>query len=460
MNRKEKGMRSSKVTGTFSLLLPVAIAAQGLFESAGNVGNDSAFGDKQPKAVVINGYAKGAFFGGRDNADKTIVSGSYAQTALKLNAEKSGLGRTFAEVRLNAGFSRGSPITAFDVREAWAAVSSGMFDVRLGRQIISWGRADAINPTSTITPKDETVLSSEFDDTRLGNELIQAKVKIGPSSVQGIWIPYYRPDVLPIAGAKIPSGITIGDPIYPDNQFKNGGYALRLECTLSSVDGSLSYFNGFGTLPGLDFTLSQTGLSLFPHAYRMQAGGADFSTAIGPFGVRGEAAIKYPFDDYEEKAYVPNPYAQYVLGLDKTMGNVSVLAQYCGFYTIHFKEIEYPVLTDPFDPIARAQFVSVMAANEIERMNRLFNGTSDKISHSLVGNAQWNALYETLHLKLAGMYNFTTEDYAVNPSASYDIADAVSLIVGGRYIDGPEGNLNNMISNLMSFVYTDLKVSF
>ena len=58
------------------------------------------------------------------------------------------------------------------------------------------------------------------------------------------------------------------------------------------------------------------------------------------------------------------------------------------------------------------------------------------------------------------MYNFTTEDYAVNPSASYDIADAVSLIVGGRYIDGPEGNLNNMISNLMSFVYTDLKVSF
>ena len=453
-------MRLPKLIGAFCLVLPVVIFAQGLFESAGNVGNDSASGDKQSKALAINGYVKGAFFGGQDNAENTIVSGSYAQAALKLNAEKSGMGRAYAEVRLNAGYTRGSPITACDVREAWAAVSPGMIDIRLGRQIISWGRADAINPTNNITPKDETVLSSEFDDTRLGNELIQVRSKIGPSSIQGIWVPYYRPDVLLIAGAKIPSGISISDPVYPENLFKNGGYALRLECTLPSADGSLSYFNGYGTLPGFDVTLSQAGLSLFPHAYRMQVGGADFSTAIGSFGVRGEAAIKYPIEDYDEKAYIPNPYAQYVIGLDKAIGNVSVLAQYCGCYTIHFKEIEDPVLIDPFDPIDRAQFVSAMAANEIGRINRLFTGTFDEVSHSLIGNAQWNTLYETLHFKLAGMYNFTTEDYVVNPSASYDIADAISLNVGGCYLDGPKGNLNNMISNLMSFVYTELKVSF
>lgn len=446
------------------LMLPATIPAQGLFENAGNDSSGTAASGKQSKAFEMNGYVKGALFGGRNNADSVIISGSYAQAALKLNAEKSGIGRALAEVRLNAGFGRGSPFAAIDVREAWGDVSPGPFDIRLGRQIISWGRADAINPTNNITPKDETVLSSEFDDTRLGNELLQVKAKIRQLSIQGIWVPCYRPDVLPLSGAKIPAGIIIADPIYPDVRFSNGGYALRLEYNGQTIDGSLSYFNGYATLPGFDFAFSQTGLSLIPRAYRMYAAGADFSTAIGSFGLRGEAAVKYPFDDYNDDSnknvYIPNPYAQYVLGLDKSIGNWSVLIQYSGLYVINFEKIEVPMLIDPYDPAAQAFYASALAAAEIKRLNRLFTGTSDEISHSLTGNVQWNTLHETLHLKIAGMYDFTTKDYGVNPSASYDIADAISLTVGGRYLDGPKGNLNNMISNLMSFVYTELKWSF
>ena len=100
------------------------------------------------------------------------------------------------------------------------------------------------------------------------------------------------------------------------------------------------------------------------------------------------------------------------------------------------------------------------ASAEIQRLNRLFTGTAENVSHSLTANIQWNTLYETLHLKIAGMYDFTTKDYAMSPSASYDIADAINLTVGGRTIDGPDGQLNHMVSNLMSFVYTELKISF
>jgi hypothetical protein len=442
------------------LMLPAKIPAQGLFENAVNGSNDSASGDKQSKAFAMSGYVKGALFGGRDNADNAIVSGSYAQAALKLNTEKSGIGRAFAEARLNAGYGRGSAFAAIDVREAWGDVSPGPFDIKLGRQIISWGRADAINPTNNITPKDETVLSSEFDDTRLGNELLQVRAKIGKLSMQGIWVPCYRPDVLPLSGAKIPSGIAIADPVYPDVRFSNGAYALRLEYTASVLDGSVSYFNGYATLPGFDYSLSQTGMSIIPRAFRMQAAGADFSTAIGSFGLRGEAAVKYPFDDYRKEVYVPNPYVQYVLGLDKSLGNWSLLLQYSGLYVINHKKIADPVLADPFDPMAQALYASELASAEIRHLNRLFTGTADEVSHSLTGNIQWNTLHETLHLKIAGMYDFTIKDYVINPSASYDIADAISLDVGGRYLNGPDGKLNNMVSNLMSFVYTELKWSF
>jgi hypothetical protein len=435
------------------LMLQTAIQAQGLFESA-------ASGIGQQKTLSLSGYVKGSLCGGRNNSNDAVVSSGNTQVSLKLSAEKSGIGKAFSEVRLNAGRIRDSSSVTCDVREAWAYVSKGPFDIRLGRQIVAWGRADAINPTNNITPKDETVLSSEYDDTRLGNEMLQIKTKIGSSGIQGIWIPHYRPDVLPISGAKIPAGITMAGPVYPDIRFDNGGYALRLEYILPSVDGSVSYFNGYGTLPGFDFTLGQAGLSLFPRAYRTHVGGADFSTTIGSTGLRGEAAFRYPSGDYEKSVHVPNPCAQYVLGLDRSFGSWSAIIQYSGLSVIHYRKIEEPVLSDPYDTAARARYASELAAAEIERMNRLYTGTADRFSHALTGNVRWSTPYETLHLQLAGMYNFSTKDYAVNPAASYDAADAVCLTIGGRYLSGPEESLHDMISNLMSFVYTELKISF
>jgi hypothetical protein len=58
------------------------------------------------------------------------------------------------------------------------------------------------------------------------------------------------------------------------------------------------------------------------------------------------------------------------------------------------------------------------------------------------------------------MYNVTTEDYALSPDLTYDISDAVGISVGGRYLNGPEGEINDLVSDLMSFVYTELKMSF
>lgn len=433
------------------------IFSQGLFESTGEA-DGTENGIVSP--LTFSGHSKGAVSGGRNSAGKAVISGTNAQLSLKLAAQKSGIARAFAEVRFNAGRFRDSSVVAFDLREAWGSVSPGPFDITLGHQIISWGRADAINPTNVITPKDETYLSGEFDDTRLGNELLHIKAKIGQTNIQGVWIPCFRPDVLPLTKAIIPAGVKLGDTFYPDNRFENGGFALRMEFFLPSVDGSISYFNGYPTLPGFDYALSQTGVALIPHAYRTQSAGADFSTTIGQFGVRGEAALKYPFDDYEKHVFVPLPFVQYVLGFDRSFGDWNMLLQYSGLYTIRYADITDPVLTDPFSPMGQALYASERAKTEFQRLNRLFTGTSSKIGHAVTGNAQWSAFHETVRLKLAGMYNFTTEDYAINPSVSYDIADAVNLSVGGRYLSGPTNSLNDMLRDLMSFVYTEVKVSF
>jgi len=453
--------RLPAIAGVVScVVLATGLHAQGLFESAGEDSLAPGTATERAKPFSLNGYVKGSLCGGQDNNNDAVVSAASAQVSLKLGAEKAGIGKAFAEVRLNAGKVReADPITC-DLREAWAAVSPGPFDIKLGRQIVSWGRADAVNPTNNITPRDQTALSSEFDDTRLGNELLQVRAKLGIAGIQGIWVPCYRPDVLPLAGAQIPAGISLGEAVYPDVRFKNGGYALRLELTHPAVDGSVSYFNGYATLPGFDFSLGANGLSLLPHAYRQHVAGADFSTTIGSFGLRGEAALKYPYDDYEKCVYVPNPCAQYVLGIDKSIGNWTILLQYSGRAVIDYEKIEEPVLTLPPDSLALVLYQYARASAEVRRLNRLFTGASDRAGHALTGNVQWNTLHETLHLKLAGMYDFTTGDYALDPSVAYDIADAITLTVGGRYVDGPAEEVNSMVSNLLSFVYTEFKVSF
>jgi hypothetical protein len=442
------------------LFFSICAYSQGLFESASSDSSLIASSETSNKAIDFSGFVKGAIFSGNNADHDPAIFGSYGQTSLKLNAEKNGIGKAFAEVRLNAGNMRGTEAVNCDVREAWGSFSFKGLDVKLGRQIIAWGRADAVNPTNNITPKNELILSSEFDDTRLGNELLQIKTKIGPTTLQGIWVPYYRSDVLLINDAILPSGILIKDPNYPDLKITNGSYALRLDVTASAIDGSISYFNGYATLPGFDYTLGATGLSLIPKAYRMQVIGGDFSTSVGSYGLRAEVAAKIPYDDYEALPYIPNPYGQAVLGIDRSIGDWSILVQYSGLYVSHFTKVSDPVLQNPLDPYEQQLYGAATAKTEMERMNRLFTQTSDELSHSITANVQWNTLHETLHLKLSGLYNFTTEEYAVLPDVSYDIADAVSLTIGGRYLDGKKGTLSDLVSDMMSHVYTELKFSF
>ena len=55
------------------------------------------------------------------------------------------------------------------MREAYVNAYLGPFDLRLGKQIIVWGRADALNPTNNLTPVDFRIRSPLEDDIRLGN---------------------------------------------------------------------------------------------------------------------------------------------------------------------------------------------------------------------------------------------------------------------------------------------------
>ena len=439
-------------------LLPLASAgvSQGLFESA-----DAGTAEGTPLSYELGGYVKAGVYSGSAENEVTEIKAGRGEISLKLEAKKAGLGKAFTDIRLEAGFLNREKTYDVDVREAWVQTETGPFFIKAGQQVIVWGRADGINPTNNITPSDKTVFSSETDDTRLSNFLINAELRFGMTRLEALWIPVYKPDALPTDIVPLPPGLSIGATNYPDFDISNGSYALRMNLEFPAIDGSISYFNGYATQPAFDFSVTQSSLDLLPVAYRIHAVGTDFSSSVGSFGIRGEAAFKISDDDYEKKPYLPNPHFQYVLGIDKTFLDFEMLVQYSGKTILDFEKCNNPSLSSSRPDSAELQsYRREVVMYQMKSLNRLFVEQRDEVSHTVTLRISRPLLHETLKPEIAAMYNFTTEEYIIRPCISYDIADALVVSAGGQYLDGPDESLFGLTSNPLSYAFIELKCSF
>ena len=438
----------------------ISVRAQGPLEKTPVV--DSASSMSSPKAsdFSIGGYIRGGLYGERDDGNNAEIKAGNGLVSLKLDAKKGELAKAYADIRMESGSLNGNTIDKIDVREAWVQTSIGSWDLKAGQQIIVWGRADGINPTNNITPHDPLALSSETDDQRLGNILIQSSFGLNQFRLEGIWVPVFKPDILPFDAVTLPGGIAIDSPSYPRNAAKNGSYALRLKAELAQVDGSISYYNGYVTMPSFDYSLNATGIHLIPTAYRIHAIGGDFSTTLGSYGIRGEAAFKQTVDEYKNISYLPNPNLEYVVGVDKSIGDFSLLLQYAGKYIFDFEKQNVPLLADPNDSNAVMSYRRATVDYQMTHLTRLLLQQSDEITHSITARVGWTTMHETLKLDLAGIYNFTTKEYVLRPTITYDITDAVTVCVGAQKIDGPDESIYGLESNLLSNVFAELKLSF
>lgn len=426
----------------------VRLPAQGLFDEA--VGGDS----KKKQPYELNGYIRGVFYEGKvPGKDEVETKSGYAEASIELKVHNE-LGDGFAEISYRSGYELGDNVSEVDLREAYVNAYLGKFDFRIGKQIVVWGRADGINPTNNITPQNMLVRSPDEDDRREGNFLVRSYLNLQPIRFEAIWVPVYRSSVIPMNPDFMPANLKFGEADYPDANFKNSALAAKINLELASLDGSLSYFNGYNTFPGMDAEQNVTPdgnveIILRQKPYKMHVLGVDFSTAVGSlFGLRGEFAYRKPHEDYEKNVYIPNPDLQYVLGVDKGIGDISILIQYVGRYVLDFTDL--PVPQNPAE----------MPNYEITLNNRIFSSQQNEISHSVFFRPAWTLLHETFSLELAGMYNITTKELLLRPKVSYDIADALTVTAGGELYSGPEETLFDKIDSQLSAFYVELKSSF
>ena len=307
--------------------------------------------------------------------------------------------------------------TSGKFREGYLDLRFGAVDIRLGRQIIAWGRADQINPTDNLTPRNFTLLVPEDADERSGTTGAKIVYHVAGLSLTGVVLPTFEPHVIPLQ--RPPTGSTLRERL-PGDPVTQG--AFKIEQTGGRVDWSLSYFDGFDLFPDLGIdTVRATGVDLLLRHHRIRVAGADAAAALGPYTVRGEVA--YTFTEHERAGdQIKSPFLFLVLGADRTLpGGLYVNVQYVLRVVANFQ--------DPFavaDPIARQ--VAIEQASINDQLDDVKHGVAVRLSKT------W--LNETLVTEISSIVSPARAEFVLRPKVKYAVTDRLKLTAGADIFRG------------------------
>src|SRR3990172_8972713 len=146
-------------------------------------------------------------------------------------------------------------VTDTDVREAYIDASSGALDLRLGRQIITWGVGDLLF-LNDIFPKDYAAFFSgrPLEYLKIGSDAAKVDVFTDVVSVELVVIPFFQADQLPSTRR-----FFLFDPFAgatrvteePRPELGNTEMALRLSRNLLGFDTAVYASTGFFTTPAM-----------------------------------------------------------------------------------------------------------------------------------------------------------------------------------------------------------------
>jgi hypothetical protein len=436
-------------------------------------------GSGNEKTTSFNGFIRGgAYYDINRARSDPFFSSGFSDLGLKIESEKPSYYKALADVRFRYGSEFGKQVNSISIREAYVDFIGKRWDVSIGQRILKWGRADFTNPTSKFNPQNLISRSPDREDMDMGN--ILGSVNWTPSgiiNIQVVIVPFYRSSVLIIDPVPLPQNTTINqiNGLITNQQMMS--YGSRADLHLTGIDWGVSWFNGYDPQPGVSLTnfsldllgpVPATTTQLKVKPYKTEVFGVDFESAIGPFGVRGEAAWSIPFLSYKTNEYIPLEEVKWIAGLDWSLGNLRITGEYSGKFLPKFeKAIADPLIgTEPdYARLAGMLAIPGFDINEYVRQqvgafNRLFNYQLKKSSHSGGVRVETELLYGKILPSVFTMYNFTSKDLLIMTEIRYKPADGLTLVAGAEIFSGKNGSLYDIVDDFMNTIYVALKVDF
>jgi hypothetical protein len=300
-----------------------------------------------------------------------------------------------------------------DVREAFLTLTSSRLDVRLGRQVITWGVGDLVF-INDVFPKDWTALiaGQPLQYLKRGSDAANVNLYLGPISAQIVAIPFFEPDLLPDGTRLIGFTPFPGRPtreVKPAQRIEDTELALRVYGRVGRFDAAAYAFRGFwGSPPGMELDGDE--------AVRFYPGLAVYGVSMQGAFAQGIVSLEAGFYDSRDdpdgrNPAIENSQLRALVGYQRALGdNLTVGAQY---YAERVLDHERYRLGLPPSFAARAQ----TRHNATLRVTRLFNYQTSQVSIFVWGSPN-------------------EEDYYVNPEVRHSLSDEVWIAVGANLFGG------------------------
>lgn len=309
------------------LLLPVTLFAQD------DMWDDDSWDDEE-QGSSWSGFLE-AGFGTRFDSDPLISNRDTLQE-LRLRIESQWQpGVVTLSLKADAAYDGITKEWVGDFRDLTAAVTLGdSLDVRLGRQVQTWGTGDLVF-LNDLFPKDFVSFFAGRDDEYLkapGNSVRLTRFSKA-LNVDFVWTPVFEPDVYltgerfsffsPIAGGNVAPKPPLS-ALEPDRNFSNGEFALRLFRNVGGREYALYAYNGFFKQPN---ALTETLEASFAPLSSL---GASLRQPLGPGLFNVEMSYYLSRDDRNgSDPLIPNSQFRFLAGYEwEAKPNFTVGLQY------------------------------------------------------------------------------------------------------------------------------------
>ncbi|MEE9611268.1 MAG: hypothetical protein V3W19_08450 [Desulfatiglandales bacterium] len=306
-----------------------------------------------------------------------------------------------------------------DLREAYLDYTTGNFDFRLGKQIVTWGVGDLLFINDRF-PKDYVSFFSgrPLEYLKIGVVGFRTRYSSAPVNAEFLVIPFFEPDNLPTSERFLffdPfSDVPSREEEEPATTLENTQLALRLYRRIKDFDVSAYAYRGFWLTPSMkpdDLASPTQMITFYPelsvYGLSAQGGALDgvLSFETGYYQSREDEGGKDPF--------IPNSQIRFLIGYQRQIWeDFTVGVQYYGEYMADYDEY----------------------AENLPQGSPMLDEYRDLITVRLTQLL----MHQTLKLSFFAFYSPSDEDYLIIPELKYNVTDDLSMVVGGHIFGGKE----------------------
>ncbi len=221
-----------------------------------------------------------------------------------------------------------------DFYEAYLHWADGPLELRLGKQIVRWGKTDQLSPLDALNPQDlRQFIIPTLEDRKIPNWMARLRLFHAPLSLEAVSIPFFEPADMDFFGTdwalyrhtasvleRAPLPLPLKEAVSrvgvqreePARTFRDAQWGLRAAGTFSGWDVAASYLYAWNPLPFIksfpvkgivsdgsfhpsEILQAASSAVFLPGDVaagykRTHVAGIEWETVFGSYGLRGEVA--------------------------------------------------------------------------------------------------------------------------------------------------------------------------